>query len=157
MPESTTTIPCCCLPAEGTKLARRSLACPHHGCTCGTGRRSSLEHRGAVDGSCPTHGTAFTAGTAQPAGPRIAPLDPAALAEVDLAILANEKLTWKYQGAKEQECARIMGGRHAGPGTDPTVTGYFQRLNQLIDHPAAIAAEPTLIARLRAQREDRSA
>jgi hypothetical protein len=47
-----------------------------------------------------------------------------------------------------------MGGHHAGAGTGPTVTRYFQRLNQLIDHPAALAAEPALIARLRAQRED---
>lgn len=149
---TTTALACCCLKEEG-KTPRRSLACPEHGCTCGTGRRSSLAHRGATDPSCPTHGTRATDPVTSPEVPALPPLDSKALSEVDLAILANEKRTWKYQGAKEQECARIVGGHFNGV-SGPTVTRYFMRLNQLLDHPAAAAAEPSLIARLRAQRED---
>jgi hypothetical protein len=156
--ETATALACYCLPAQEGKPARRSLACPRHGCTCGTGRSTRFEHRGAVDGSCPTHGTGAQGNDSNRppshAGPHLPPLDPAALTAVDVAILANEKRSWKYQGAKEQECARIMGGSHSGAGTGPTVTRYFQRLNQLIDNPTALAAEPALIARLRAQRED---
>ncbi|MGX5360060.1 DUF3263 domain-containing protein [Kocuria sp. KH4] len=158
MLETAAALACCCLPADGEKPARRSLACPRHGCTCGTGRATRLEHRGAVDGSCPTHGTGAQGNDSDrlpsPTVLHLPPLDPTALTAVDVAILANEKRSWKYQGAKEQECARIMGGSHYGAGTGPTVTRYFQRLNQLIDNPAALAAEPALIARLRAQRED---
>lgn len=148
-----TTPPCSCLLEEG-RPPRRSLGCPVHGCTCGTGRRSEPAHRGTWDGSCPTHGTEATGTTGAPSAPVIPPLDPAALAEVDHRILANEKRRWKYQGAKEQECARIFGGLHSGAGTGSPVTRYYQRLNRLIDHPEANRLEPALCARLRAQRED---
>lgn len=147
-----TTPDCACLPATETKSAHRSYACPIHGCTCGTGRSSSLTHRGARDTSCPTHGTTPADETTRP--PATPLLHPTELAEVDLRILALEKQVFKYQGQKEQRCAEVMGGRHAGAGTGSPVTRYYQRLNQLLDHPAATAAEPALIARLRAQRED---
>lgn len=143
-------LPCCCLREEGLP-PRRSLACPDHGCTCGTGRSGPLAHRAARDGSCPTHGApAATAPTGS--APTLPPLDPAALAPVDVAILANELRTFKYQGAKEMECARIMGGSR--PGAPRPVTRYYQRLNRLLDHPAADAAQPALVTRLRAQRKD---
>lgn len=149
MAETRTALPCCCLPAQDDKPARRSLACPQHGCTCGTGRAARPEHRGALDGSCPTHGDLATPRT-RTITTGIPPLDPVVLSQVDLQILDLEKHTFKYTGAKDREAAEIMGGRYTGV----TPTLYYQRLNQLLDHPAALAAEPVLIARLRAQRED---
>lgn len=144
---------CCCLPAHEGKAARRSDACPAHGCTCGVGRYGRAQDRAAVDGSCPSHGTTPATGD-HPADGRptrtIPTLNPTTLAEVDLEILALEKQVFKYAAVKDREAAEIIGGRYGG--VPPT--RYYQRLNQLLDHPAALAAEPALIARLRAQREE---
>ena len=74
-----------------------------------------------------------------------------ARAEVDLEILSLEKQVFKYQGAKDQRAAEVIGGRYGGV----TPTRYYQRLNQLIDHPEANRLEPALCDRLRTQREDR--
>lgn len=144
---------CTCLIEEG-RAPRRSVSCPEHGCTCGTGRRSGLTHRGARDSSCPRHGDHSTnpAGAAA-AAPVIPPVDAIVLVEVDLAILQLEKQVFKYQGEKEKRCARIMGGAFHGVG-GRAVTRYYQRLNQLIDHPEANRLEPALMARLREQRKD---
>ncbi|MGG7653540.1 DUF3263 domain-containing protein [Kocuria rosea] len=144
---------CCCLPAREGKAARRSNACPMHGCTCGVGRHGRAEDRAKVDGSCPSHGTTAAPGVKQAGRPArvVPPLDPAVLAEVDLEILALEKEVFKYQGAKDQRAAEVIGGRYGGV----TPTRYYQRLNQLIDHPEANRLEPALCDRLRTQREDR--
>lgn len=143
---------CCCLPAREGKAARRSKACPAHGCTCGVGRYGRAEDRAKVDGSCPSHGT--TPAPPEQLGARTAriipPLHPTELAEVDLEILALEKRDFKYQGAKDQWAADIIGGRYGGV----TPTRYYQRLNRLIDHPEANRLEPALCDRLRTQRED---
>lgn len=69
-----------------------------------------------------------------------------ALSERDAAILAFEKQWWKYAGAKEQAVRELF---------DLSATGYYQVLNTLLDSPAALAAEPMLVKRLRRMRASR--
>jgi hypothetical protein len=64
----------------------------------------------------------------------------------DVAVLAVERQWWRYAGSKEQGIRDRFGW---------TATRYFQRLNELIDLPAAYEAEPTVIKRLRRVREVR--
>jgi len=66
------------------------------------------------------------------------------LTEAELAILAMEKRTWKYSGAKERAVRAELGM----PGTE-----YYMRLNRLIDDERAIRAEPALMRRLREHRD----
>lgn len=66
------------------------------------------------------------------------------LDRIERAILDLEKRRFKYQGAKE----RTIGAELAMP-----VTEYYQRLNALLDSPAAWAAEPALVRRLSLQRD----
>lgn len=61
-------------------------------------------------------------------------------------VLAFEKQWWKYAGAKESAIAEQFG---------MNVTRYYQLLNALLDKPAALAAEPLLVKRLRRVREQR--
>ena len=68
------------------------------------------------------------------------------LAERDLAILAFERQWWKYAGAKEEAIRREF-------EISPTV--YYQQLSALIDHPAALEADPMLVRRLQRQRSAR--
>lgn len=68
------------------------------------------------------------------------------LSERDAAILAFEKQWWKYAGAKEQAVRELF---------DLSATGYYQVLNTLLDSPAALAAEPMLVKRLRRMRASR--
>ena len=68
------------------------------------------------------------------------------LPQPDLAILAFERQWWKHAGAKEEAIRREF-------GISPTV--YYQRLSSLIDHPAALAADPLLVKRLQRQRAAR--
>jgi Protein of unknown function (DUF3263) len=68
------------------------------------------------------------------------------LAQRDLAVLAFERQWWKYAGAKEEAIRREF-------GISPTV--YYQQLSALIDHPAAMAADPMLVRRLQRQRSAR--
>jgi hypothetical protein len=70
----------------------------------------------------------------------------ASLPERDAAILAFEKQWWKYAGAKEQAVRELF---------DLSATQYYQVLNTLIDAPAALAAEPMLVKRLRRMRATR--
>lgn len=72
--------------------------------------------------------------------------DASALSERDAAILAFEKQWWKYAGAKEQAVRELF---------DLSATGYYQVLNTLLDSPAALAAEPMLVKRLRRMRASR--
>jgi hypothetical protein len=66
--------------------------------------------------------------------------------ERDRAVLAFERQWWKYAGAKEEAIRRQF-------GISPTA--YYQLLSRLIDEPAALAADPMLVKRLRRQRAAR--
>jgi hypothetical protein len=70
----------------------------------------------------------------------------AALSRRDREILAFERQWWKYAGAKEQAIRELF---------DMSATRYYQVLNALIDTPAALAADPMLVKRLRRLRASR--
>ncbi len=55
-------------------------------------------------------------------------------------ILAFERRWWRNAGAKEQAIRDTF---------DLSATRYYQLLNGLLDNPAALAAEPMLVSRLR--------
>jgi hypothetical protein len=79
-------------------------------------------------------------------------LAPAASADPPLtdrerAILAFEQRWWKYAGAKEQAIRDTF---------DLSATRYYQLLNGLLDNPAALAAEPMVVGRLRRLRSSRA-
>jgi hypothetical protein len=61
-------------------------------------------------------------------------------------ILAFEARWWKYAGAKEQAIRELF---------DMSATRYYQVLNALLDKPAAMAADPMLVKRLRRLRASR--
>ncbi|MFE9654158.1 DUF3263 domain-containing protein [Micromonospora sp. NPDC006431] len=76
------------------------------------------------------------------------PADVAAgLTERERRILTFEQQWWKHAGAKEQAIRDTFG---------LSATRYYQLLNALLDHPAALAAEPVLIGRLRRLRSSRT-
>lgn len=64
----------------------------------------------------------------------------------DREILSFERQWWKYAGAKEQAIRELF---------DMSATRYYQVLNALIDTPAALAADPMLVKRLRRLRATR--
>lgn len=68
------------------------------------------------------------------------------LSERDGEILAFERHWWKYAGSKEQAIRELF---------DMSSTRYYQILNGLLDSPAAMAADPMLVKRLRRQRGTR--
>ena len=72
--------------------------------------------------------------------------DPDGLNRRDREILAFERQWWKYAGAKEQAIRELF---------DMSATRYYQVLNALIDTPAALAADPMLVKRLRRLRASR--
>ena len=61
-------------------------------------------------------------------------------------MLAMEQTWWKYQGAKES----MIRARF-----DMSATRYYQVLNALIDKPAALAADPVTVNRLRRLQAER--
>ncbi|MEV4627792.1 DUF3263 domain-containing protein [Micromonospora sp. NPDC049523] len=69
------------------------------------------------------------------------------LTEREQEILVFERRWWKHAGAKEQAIRDSF---------DLSATRYYQLLNALLDNPAALAAEPVLVARLRRLRAARS-
>ncbi|MGW5671867.1 DUF3263 domain-containing protein, partial [Micromonospora sp. NPDC003776] len=69
------------------------------------------------------------------------------LTERERRILDFERQWWKHAGAKEQAIRDTFG---------LSATRYYQLLNTLLDHPAALAAEPVLIGRLRRLRSSRA-
>ncbi|MFF5053440.1 DUF3263 domain-containing protein [Micromonospora sp. NPDC000663] len=76
------------------------------------------------------------------------PVEPApGLTERELAILAFEQQWWRHAGAKEQAVRDTFG---------VSSTRYYQLLNGLLDNPAALAADPVLIGRLRRLRSSRA-
>jgi hypothetical protein len=77
--------------------------------------------------------------TEEPAAP--------ALAEREEQILAFERKWWKHAGSKEQAIRDTF---------DLSATRYYQLLNQLLDNPAALAADPVLVGRLRRLRSTRA-
>jgi hypothetical protein len=68
------------------------------------------------------------------------------LSEHDMRILAFERRGWRSAGVKEQAIAEVLG---------MSATRYYQLLNELIDRPEALAADPVLIKRLQAKRARR--
>ena len=68
------------------------------------------------------------------------------LSERDMRILAFERRGWRSPAAKEQAIAEVL---------DMSATRYYQLLNELIDRPEAMAFDPVLVKRLRAQRARR--
>ncbi|MGW0431994.1 DUF3263 domain-containing protein [Micromonospora sp. NPDC003197] len=75
------------------------------------------------------------------------PSGAAALTEREREILAFERRWWKHAGAKEQAIRDAF---------DLSTTRYYQLLNGLLDNPAALAAEPMLVGRLRRLRASRT-
>jgi hypothetical protein len=69
-----------------------------------------------------------------------------ALTEREREILAFERQWWKYAGAKESAIRDLFG---------MSATRYYQVLNQLIDRPEALVADPMLVKRLRRLRASR--
>ena len=68
------------------------------------------------------------------------------LTETQGAILAMERSWWKYAGAKEAAIREQFG---------MSPTRYYQVLNALLDNPAAVAADPVTVNRLRRLRAQR--
>lgn len=62
------------------------------------------------------------------------------------AALAFERLHWQRPGAKDAAVRDLF---------DLSPTRYVQQLNQLLDHPAALRAEPAVVHRLRRLRDER--
>src|SRR5438094_10609450 len=80
---------------------------------------------------------------------RVLPEEPASGGELtarEREVLAFERQWWKYAGAKEQAIRELF---------DMSATRYYQVLNALIDTPAALAADPMLVKRLRRLRASR--
>lgn len=69
-----------------------------------------------------------------------------ALTDREREILAFERQWWRFAGAKEQAIRELFG---------LSATRYYQALNALIDRPAALAADPMLVKRLRRLRTTR--
>lgn len=68
------------------------------------------------------------------------------LTDLEQQLLAFAAQQWKYAGARDAAIRDLF---------DITPTRYFQLLNELIDKPAALAADPVLVKRLRRLREGR--
>ena len=69
-----------------------------------------------------------------------------ALSEREMHVLSFERHWWRQPGAKEQAISDQLG---------LSATRYYQMLNELIDRPEAMAADPVLVKRLRRQRARR--
>ena len=69
-----------------------------------------------------------------------------ALSDRDRAVLEFERKWWKFAGSKEEAIRQQF---------DMSGTRYFQILNDLIDRPEALAADPLLVKRLRRMRSSR--
>ena len=68
------------------------------------------------------------------------------LSERDTSILGFERQWWKFAGSQEQAIRELF---------DLSPTRYYQILNGLLDSPAALAADPMLVKRLRRLRSGR--
>lgn len=70
------------------------------------------------------------------------------LTDAERAILEFERLRWNHVGLKEDAIRERF-------GISPT--RFYQRLNAVIDKPAAVAEHPVLVRRLRRLRATRAA
>lgn len=68
------------------------------------------------------------------------------LSDRDRKMLEFERQWWKFAGSKEEAIRQQF---------DMSGTRYFQILNDLIDRPEALAADPLLVKRLRRMRSSR--
>jgi hypothetical protein len=75
---------------------------------------------------------------------RVAEDDAAPLSEVDRMVLALERRQWSARGAKEQAIHDQLGW---------SLARYYQRLNAILDDPAAVRAEPSFVWSLIRRRE----
>ncbi|MDQ3939968.1 MAG: DUF3263 domain-containing protein [Actinomycetota bacterium] len=62
------------------------------------------------------------------------------LTQKDLDILDFERSWWKHAGVKEQAIKERF---------DMSATRYYQLLNELLEHPAAMTHDPILVKRLK--------
>jgi Protein of unknown function (DUF3263) len=69
-----------------------------------------------------------------------------ALSQRDQDMIAFERQWWRNAGAKEQAIRDTFG---------LSTTRYYQVLNGLLDHPAALAFDPMVVKRLRRLRTSR--
>lgn len=70
-----------------------------------------------------------------------------ALTDREQQILDFERRWWRHAGAKEQAIRDTF---------QLSATRYYQLLNGLLDNPAALAADPVLVGRLRRLRSTRT-
>ncbi len=70
------------------------------------------------------------------------------LTELETKILEFERTWWRHAGAKESSIKELF---------NLTPPAYYQLLNNLIDRPAALMAEPLLVKRLLRLRDQRTA
>ena len=70
----------------------------------------------------------------------------AGLSTRERSMLEFERQWWKFAGSKEEAIRQQF---------DMSGTRYFQILNDLIDRPEALAADPLLVKRLRRMRSSR--
>ncbi|MGY1747477.1 DUF3263 domain-containing protein [Blastococcus sp. SYSU D00695] len=75
-----------------------------------------------------------------------APAPAAGLSRREHEMLAFERQWWRHAGAKETAIRERFG---------QAPTRYYQALNALVDRPAALAADPLLVRRLRRLRAAR--
>ncbi len=71
----------------------------------------------------------------------------AGLSELEIKMLEFERAWWRHAGAKESSIKELF---------NLTPPAYYQLLNNLIDRPAALMAEPLLVKRLLRLREQRT-
>ncbi len=71
----------------------------------------------------------------------------AGLSELEIKMLEFERTWWRHAGAKESSIEELF---------NLTPPAYYQLLNNLIDRPAALMAEPLLVKRLLRLREQRT-
>ena len=80
----------------------------------------------------------------------LAPLNDSAsagLSEFEIKMLDFERTWWRHAGAKESSIKELF---------NLTPPAYYQLLNNLIDKPAALMADPILVARLLRLRDSRN-
>ena len=72
----------------------------------------------------------------------------AGLSELEIKMLEFERTWWRHAGAKESSIKELF---------NLTPPAYYQMLNNLIDRPAALMAQPLLVKRLLRLRDQRTA
>ncbi|MGC4877088.1 DUF3263 domain-containing protein [Micromonospora sp. DT43] len=137
------------MPADATPTAPEPSTGARPGDLAGAGTPSVPAPRPAppvesTDDVRPAEDTAPADDEAQPAEPAAQAVG---LTTRERAILAFEQQWWRHAGAKEQAVRDTFG---------ISSTRYYQLLNGLLDNPAALAADPVLIGRLRRLRSSRA-